>query len=113
MSNKTFNFLAMCWFISVMICLSLEGSYLGQDQNNILNQLIPITTINIGTMITLPALNLQFFQGFIRLLTWDYSFYPGAYAYIRYFWMAILSPGAGWAMIQGFIWVYASFVKPF
>ncbi len=107
------NFLAMSWFISVMICVILEGSYIDSRQGSILNELIPLTTLNVGGMITLPALNLNFFQGFIRLLLWDYSFYDGGYAIIRYFWMAILSPGAGWAIVQSFIWVYASFIKPF
>jgi hypothetical protein len=113
MSNKAMNFMAMSWFISVLICIVLEGSYIDSRQSSVLNQLIPITTLNIGGMVTLPALNLNFFQGFTRLLLWDYSFYYGGYSYIRWFWMVCLSPGAGWAIVQSFIWVYTSFIKPF
>jgi len=113
MTNKAMNFLAMSWFISILICVVLEGSYIGSDQNSLLNQLIPLTTLNVGGMITLPALNLNFFQGFVRLLLWDYSFYYGGYQILRWFWLAVTSPGAAWALIQSFIWVYSSFVKPF
>jgi len=42
------NFLAMSWFISILICVVLEGSYIGSDQNSLLNQLIPLTTLNVA-----------------------------------------------------------------
>jgi hypothetical protein len=107
------NFLGMSWFISVMICVIMDGSTTNSNMGNIINQLNPLTVINIAGLITLPALNLSFFSGFMRIILWDYSFYTGGFVWIRYFWLAVLSPGAAWAVVQSFIWVYASFIKPF
>jgi hypothetical protein len=113
MSHKLMSFLGMSWFISAMICIIMDGTTSNSNMGNILNELIPLTTINVAGFFTLPALNLDFFKGFMRLILWDYSFYYGGYVYIRYFWMALLSPGAAFAVAQTFVWVYASFIKPF
>jgi hypothetical protein len=113
MSTKFLNFLGMSWFISVMICIIMDGSTANSDMGSIINQLNILTTINVGGLITLPGLNLGFFSGFMRIILWDYSFYSGGFEWIRYFWMAVLSPGAAWGVVQSFIYVYASFIKPF
>lgn len=113
MSTKFMNFLAMAWFVSMLICLILEGSYLGTNQNSVINDLIPITVLNIGGVVPIPAFNINFFRGVIRLLLWDYSFYEGGYAVVRYFWMAILSPGAAWGIGTFFSSVYANFLRVF
>jgi hypothetical protein len=103
----------MSWFISAMICIIMEGSTAHSNMYSLINQLNILTTIKVGGLITLPGLNLGFFAGFMRILLWDYSFYYGGYEWIRFFWLAVLSPGAAWGVIQTFIYVYASFIRPF
>lgn len=103
----------MSWFISVLICLIMEGTYFGSTENSIINNLSIITTLNIAGLIEIPALNLNFFSGIMRILLWDYSFYSGGYAILRYFWMVIFTPGAVWGLAQFLMQVYASFIKAF
>lgn len=105
------NFLAMTWFLSVLICLVIEGSYLGATENTVINDLSVLTTLNIGGLITIPAPNIFFFRGVLRLLTWDYSFYEGGYSIIRYFWMVTLSPGAVWGIGSVFAPVFANMLR--
>ena len=105
------NFLAMTWFLSVLICLVIKGSYLGATENTVINDLSVLTTLNIGGLITIPAPNIFFFRGVLRLLTWDYSFYEGGYSIIRYFWMVTLSPGAVWGIGSVFAPVFANMLR--
>lgn len=113
MSTKFFNFLCMAWFISMLICLILEGSGVGTAQNRVINDLTLFTSIKVGGLVPIPAFNLYFFRGVFRLLTWDYSWYTDGWQYVRYFWMAILSPGAVWGISQVFAPVFANFLRIF
>jgi hypothetical protein len=110
MSPKFMSFLAMCWFISTFICLILEGAYFGAAQNSIINDLSIMTTISLGPLIV-PVFNVNFAQGIMRLLLWDYSFYTGGWVIIRYFWVCTLSSGAMWGIIQAFIWLYGQAIS--
>jgi len=113
MTTKFMNFLAMSWFLSILICLVLEGSYLGAAENTVINDLSLFTTLKIGGLVPIPAPNIYFFRGVFRLLTWDYSFYSDGYEVIRYFWMCTLSPGAVWGIGSVFVPVFANFLRLF
>lgn len=113
MSTKFFNFLAMSWFLSTLICLVIEGSYLGTTESTVINDLSLFTTLKIGGLVPIPAPNIYFFRGVFRLLTWDYSFYSGGYEILRYFWMATLSSGAVWGIGSVFAPVFANFLRIF
>lgn len=111
LSGKYMNFLAMAWFISTVICLTLEGSFFGATENSIINDLSIITTINIADTVTIPCFNLMFFRGVIRLLMWDYSFYEGGWFVVRIFWMVVLSSGAVWGIGSAMVSVFANFLR--
>jgi len=98
----------------MLICLILEGSFLGAHEGrSILNQLSLFTVWKIGGIIPIPAINLYFFNGLVRVLLWDYSFYQGGYEFLRWTWMIILSPGAVWGIGSFFKDVLAQFVRVF
>ena len=107
------SFLAMCWFISTLICLVLEGSYFGSSQTSIINDLGVLTTFSIGNLLVVPVFNINFVQGIVRILLWDYSFYTGGWEIIRWFWVCTLSSAAVWGTIQSFIWLYGQALSLF
>ena len=111
MTTKFMNFLTMVWFLSTLICLVVEGTYLGTTENNIINQLSIMTTMNIGGVATITVVNPEFFIGIGRILLWDYSFYQGGYTIIRYFWLCTLTPGVLWGLYSLFAPVIANFIK--
>jgi hypothetical protein len=113
MSQKFMSFLAMCWFISTLICLILEGAYFGASQTSIINDLGVLTTFNIGNLLVVPVFNINFVQGIVRILLWDYSFYTGGWEIIRWFWVCTLSSAAVWGTIQSFIWLYGQALSLF
>jgi hypothetical protein len=112
MTTKFINFLAMSWFISILICLVIEGSSFGASETSVVHDLSLLgQPISIGGLFSIPTFNLNFFNGIFRLLTWDYSFYYGGYEIIRYFWMAILSSGAVWGIGSTLAPLFVNFFK--
>ena len=113
MNPKHLNFLAMCWFISTIICLVLEGSWMGTGSTSIINELSVIKVYNLGGILPVPLFNIYFFHGLARLLLWDYSFYQGGWEIIKWFWIASLDPGAIWGIGSALAYVYGSLVGRF
>ena len=110
MSIKAINFLAMAWFVSILICLIIEGSYFGENETSVIRDLSFLgQPINVGGIFSIPTFNPNFFNGILRILTWDYSFYYGGYEIIRYFWMATLSAGAVWGIGSTLASIFANF----
>jgi hypothetical protein len=91
----------------------MEGSYFGAAQNSVIQDLSVLTTFNIGNLLIVPVFNVNFVNGIVRLLLWDYSFYTGGWVIIRWFWMVTLTPGAIWGIIQAFIWLYGQAISLF
>ena len=98
MTPKMMMFFSTVWFLSVIICATIEGSQLGVYENSALNELLLLQSINIMNMWTVIPTVLN---GVWRLFLWDYSFYTGGYVYIRYFWIIVFSIGGAWGIITG------------
>lgn len=113
MSPKYIQFFGMAWFISVLICMVLEGSYFSSHENTVINDLSILTTLKVGGLVPIPAFNIYFFRGIYRLLVFDYSFYTGGFTILRYFWMATLSAGVVWGIAQVFAPVFANLLRIF
>src|SRR3990167_5218338 len=107
------SFLTMVWFLSVLISLVIEGSFISASENRVINDLVLMGSLKIGGLIPIPSFNLYFFRGVVRILTWDYSFYTGGWEIIRYFWLITLTPGAIWGISQVFAPVFANFLRIF
>ena len=111
MTTKFFNFLAMAWFFSILICLVLEGSSFAARETSVLNDLLPFSALKVGGLVAIPAASINFFRGMFRILTFDYSFYEDGYVVLRYFWVVILSPGAIWGITSTFAPVFANLLR--
>ena len=106
------NFLCLIWFISVLICMVLEGTYFDAETNTVINDLTLFTSFKIANWVPIPVFNVNFFQGIFRLLTWDYSFYENMQP-LRFFWMVMLTPGALWGMLSVFAPIFANMMRIF
>ena len=110
-SNNWLNFLAFSWLISTLICLIIEGAFFGSAQTGILAGLSVFNHYDFAGIITVPVINFDFWQSIVRLLTWDYSFYQGGYSILRLFFVASLTPGAVWAIVQACLWLWGNIVS--
>lgn len=108
---KMFSFLAFVWITSTMICLIIEGSWFGATENTVINDLSIMNTFKIGGLAPLPVPSLYFFRGIFRILLWDYSFYTGDLAFLRYIWLVVFSGAAVWGITKQFVPVIANFLK--
>jgi hypothetical protein len=97
-------FLAAVWFISTGICLILDGSYWGTGQSTVIGQLATIKNLNIGNIMSVPGVLVGFVEGMVRMVLFDYSFYEGGWAVIRWFWVIV----AGFALARDVIYGFAS-----
>ena len=113
MSQKFMSFLAMCWFIWHPYLFGLEGAYFGLLETSIINDLGASISFSIGNLLVVPVFNINFVQGIVRILLWDYSFYTGGWEIIRWFWVCTLSSAAVWGTIQSFIWLYGQALSLF
>jgi hypothetical protein len=113
MSTKFMNFLAMSWFISILICLIMEGSTWGTTESDIINNLAVIKTYSLFGIFSIPVFNLGFLNALQAILLWNYSFYEGSYQFLRWFWLATLTPGAIWGLAQVFIYLYGTIISIF
>ncbi len=104
MSTKFVQFLSTTFFVSLLICLIMEGTYFGTTERGLLQNLILIRSLQVGSW-SLPVFNPGFVNGLFDLLTWHYSFYEGQYQILRWFWTATLTPGAVWAILQVVIYI--------
>ncbi len=110
MSTKFINFICFNWFISVLICMIIEGTYFGANQNSVINQLSVLQAIKAGGIFSVGSATVDFFQGLMRMLLWDYSFYHGGYTIFRVLWIVIFDPAVVWGVFQGLAYVFAQFI---
>jgi hypothetical protein len=113
LDSKLIGFTVYCYFISIMICVILEGTYYGADERSIFNGISFFTTFNLPIIGNIPVLDVNFIQSFGRLLTWDYSFYSGSYEILRWFWFGVLSCGPAWGLVQFFVSLIPSIIAIF
>lgn len=113
LDSKLLSFSIFCYFISVLICVILEGTYFGSDEQSIFNGISFFATWTLPVIGKIPVLDVNFLQSFGRILTWDYSFYSGGYEILRWFWFPILSAGPAWGLIQFFINLLPSIISIF
>jgi len=111
LGGKMLSFLIFAWVSSTVICLIVEGSWIGSAENTVINDLAAFTTLKIGGLATLPVPNLHFFRGIFRILLWDYSFYTGDFALFRYLWLGVFGGTAVYCFIRDFAPVIANFLR--
>ncbi len=95
MNPKVMSFWTMSWFISVLICLVMQGTYWGTGQVDTMWNLSLFTKFDT-LWFSIPVMNTAFLDTIWKIVSWDYSFYTGPYELLRYAWMVILTPGAVW-----------------
>ena len=107
MSHKFLIFLVFLFVVATLICVIIEGSQFGSDEENVMNYLAVIKTETLLGRFEVPMLNIDFFtKGMPMLIMWDYSFLEGGYGYFKWILLYPLTAGAafGFAMILKDVW---------
>lgn len=107
-SGKGLSFVAFTWVMSTILCLVLEGSWLGTTENTVINDLTAFNFQSVANIATMPVSALYFFRGIFRMLLWDYSFYTGDYTFLRYLWLAVFNSPIVYMFSRDFVHVTAN-----
>jgi hypothetical protein len=95
-------FLAFILIMGNLFCLMLDGAWLGADDMNLMNYLTGYSNFQSAGAWAVVTVPLGFFvHGLPKMLFWDFSFFDGAFAIVRWILM-IVSIGAVWAVGQEF-----------
>lgn len=107
MHPKLVIFFTFCYVAATLLCLFIEGSYLGEEELSVMNALTGMSVLEVAGSGTwaIPKLIAGFFTvGVPRLLLWDYSFLSGPEGGL-FKWMVLLplSVGFVWGLAQVFL----------
>lgn len=106
MGPKIIMFCYFSFIIGHIICLMLEGSWLGADEKEFMETLIGFKVTSFSGW-EVPKMAWGYFtHGFPKMLFWDYSFLYGTFGIFRVTILWAISIGVIW----GFAVVFASFV---
>ena len=103
MNPKFVMFLAMILIICNIICLIIDGAWLGVEDQTLMEYMTGMNTLQAAGWTAIFTVPIGFItHGFPKLILWDYSFFSGALQIIRWILFAI-SIGAIWAMVTQFM----------
>ncbi len=108
MSKQFIMFLSFCLLVGNLLCLVIDGAWLGSEDVSILQYLTGMKSLETATWTAIFTVPYNFFtHGFPRLITWDFSFLQGSLGIIRWF-LFIFSIGAVWALATMFLSAFQS-----
>lgn len=96
-------FLAMCLLLGNIICVVIDGAWLGAADATIMGYLTGVTNLQTASWTAIFTVPFAFFtHGLPKLLLWDFSFFSGSWAIVRWI-LFIFSIGAIWAIATMFL----------
>jgi len=106
MSPKLLMFVYFIFITGHLLCLTLEGAWLGDEDVDILESLVGYNTTELSMtgLMAIPHVLLGFFKtGIPTLITWDYSFLYGDFVLLRLTLLGAISVGVVWGVINAVI----------
>lgn len=101
-------FATFVFFVGSLLCLFIEGGYLGSDQMSLANALTGYNIVEIsgaGTWSFAKIAGGFLTTGLPKLIMWDYNFFQGGYFIVRLFMIMTISVMVVWGVIQVFLTV--------
>jgi len=106
MNPKLLMFVSFVFLLGTLCCLVIEGSYFGEAEIGIVNELTGYNIIQVSGagVWSIAKMGWGFLtHGVPKMIMWDYNFFQGAYIIIRIFLIMTLSVGVVWGITQALI----------
>lgn len=95
-------FLAFCLLIGNILCLIMDGAWLGATDVTLMSYLTGMTSLQTASWTAIFTVPYGFFtHGLPRMLLWDFSFFSGSWAIVRWI-LFTISIGAIFAVASMF-----------
>ncbi|MDD4985951.1 MAG: hypothetical protein PHQ43_09200 [Dehalococcoidales bacterium] len=101
MSVRWIMGLGFIWILGMILCQTLEGAFFSATDADVLNAMGSFRNVEAGGLTAIPLLTTNWFDGFVQVITWDYSFLEGGFGLVKIF-MYGISLGVIWGIIQTF-----------
>jgi hypothetical protein len=102
MSSKFVMFLAFVLVLSNILCLIIDGAWLGVEDQTLMQYMTGMNALQAASWTAIFTVPIGFItHGFPKMILWDFSFFSGALQIIRWI-LFVISIGAIWAMAQEF-----------
>ena len=89
-SPKLIMFCSFLLVVGLLVSHIMAGTFFGDRETTLFNTLTVIRSYNIAGLFTIPWLNIDFFLvGIPRLINWDFAFFGGEAAILKYFFYVI------------------------
>jgi len=106
MNPKLVMFMVFTFVAGSTFCLLMEGTYIGTEEVTIMNELTGYSVIQLSGSgaWAVPKLAVGFLlHGLPKLLMWDYVFFSGDWALVKWFLCYPISAGVVFGLIVLFI----------
>lgn len=102
MSKYFVMFLAFCLVMGNLLCLIIDGDWLGAADVTIMQYLTGMSNLQTASWTAVFTVPFNFFtHGFPKLISWDFSFFQGDLSIIRWI-LFVISIAAIYGMAQEF-----------
>lgn len=102
LSTKQVMFCYFTFIFGQIICLMLEGEWLGESEETIAESLIGYKVTSLGGWEIPKMVGGFFFTGFPNMISWNYSFLDGGFAIFRFTILATISVGVVYGLAVTF-----------
>ncbi len=102
MSIRWFMGLGFVWIMSQLLCGLIEGTYVGEDEVEIINVITAYKMLESQGFIAIPALGWELFTNLPQLISFDYAVFEGSYSIIRLILVTVFGFGVIWGILQTF-----------
>lgn len=103
MSHKFIMFLAMILIVGNLMCLIIDGAWLGANDLTLMQYLTGMNALQTASWTAIFTVPVGFFtHGLPKMLFWDFSFFDGAAGQLIRWLMFVITIGAIWAVGQEF-----------
>jgi hypothetical protein len=101
-------FIAFIFITATTVSLILEGSYIGEEEVDIMNQLTGYNTLEVSGsgIFSIGKMGIGFLtHGLPKIITWDYGFLQGKWALLKWIVLYPISAGVVYAIGMAFVGV--------
>jgi hypothetical protein len=113
LGHRLLSFVAFSYFVSILICVILEGTFFQSTETNIFYHLSFFTKYPLPIIGNVPVLSGDFLDAIGKIITWDYSFYTGSWIIVRFIWILITTIGVVWGLVKFFVPIIPSVIAIF
>jgi hypothetical protein len=105
-------FLSLLFVVGILLSLTLGGVWLGAQDVETINSISVFRNVNFFGLITVAVPNVAYFTtGMAKLVQFDFAFFDGGFALLRFILVAVIGSGTLWGIFTVIIVVATNLLR--